>query len=141
MLKHSGRPLRKDWLVAALLGLVIGTIVLGIGGRLAMRGIALVQGIAPGFSIGGTMTVIFLGAVCGLVGGLIFAGTRALAPGSRIVRGTLFWAILVLITLRGLAPLDVPKLAFFLPLLLGFGTLLNAAWCRFRAAHTEVLVP
>jgi hypothetical protein len=141
MMKHSARPARKDWLFAALLGLVIGTIVLGVGGRLAMRGIALVQGIAPGFSVGGTMTVILLGAVCGVIGSLIFAGTRALVPGSRFVRGTLFWAILVLITLRGLSPLDVPKLAFFLPLILGYGTLLTVAWCRFRPAHTEALVP
>lgn len=141
MLKHAGRPSRKDWLVAALLGLVIGTVVLGIGGRLAMRGIALVQGRAPGFSIGGTMTVIFMGAVFGIIGSLIFAGTRALVPGSRVVRGSLFWVILVLITLRGLSPLDVPKLAFFLPLILGYGTLLTAYWCRFRAVHTEVLVP
>lgn len=140
MLKHSRRPSGKDWLFAAALGLVIGTIVLGIGGRLAMRGIGLVQGRAPGFTIGGTTTVVFLGAVCGVIGSLIFAGTRALVPGNRIIRGMLFWLILVLITLRGLSPLDVPKLAFFLPLILGYGTLLTAAWCRFRLAHTEVLV-
>jgi len=138
MLKHSRRPSGKDWFLAAALGLAIGTIVLGIGGRLAMRGIALVQGQAPGFTIGGTTTVVFLGAVCGLVGSLIFAGLRALMPGSRIVRGTLFWAILVLLTLRGLSPLDVPKLAFFLPLVIGYGTLLTVAWCRFRAEHTVV---
>ena len=139
MLKHSRRPSRKDWLFAAALGLAIGTIVLGIGGRLAMRGIALVQGRAPGFTIGGTTTVVFVGAVCGVIGSLLFAGTRALVPGNRIVRGMLFWLILVLITLRGLSPLDVPKLAFFLPLILGYGTLLTVAWCRFRPAYTEVL--
>ena len=140
MLKHSRRPSRKDWLFATALGLAIGTIVLGIGGRLAMRGIALVQGRAPGFTIGGTTTVVFVGAVCGVIGSLIFAGTRALVPGNRIVRGMLFWLILVLITLRGLSPLDVPKLSFFLPLILGYGTLLTATWCRFRPAHSEVLV-
>ena len=140
MLKHARRPSGKDWLFAVALGLAIGTLVLGIGGRLAMRGIALVQGRAPGFTIGGTTTVVFLGAVCGVIGSLIFAGTRALVPGNRVIRGMLFWLILVLITLRGLSPLDVPKLAFFLPLILGYGTLLTAAWCRFRPAHTEVLV-
>jgi hypothetical protein len=140
MLNHSRRPSGKDWLFAAALGLAIGTIVLGIGGRLAMRGIALVQGRAPGFTIGGTTTVVFLGAVCGVIGSLILAGTRALIPGNRIIRGMLFWLILVLITLRGLSPLDVPKLAFFLPLILGYGTVLTLAWCRFRPAHTEVLV-
>jgi hypothetical protein len=139
MLKHSRRPSGKDWLFAVTLGLTIGTIVLGIGGRLAMRGIALAQGRAPGFTIGGTTTVVFLGAACGVIGSLIFAGTRALVPGNRIIRGMLFWLILVLITLRGLSPLDVPKLAFFLPLILGYGTLLTTAWCRFRPAHTEVL--
>ena len=138
MLKHSRRPSGKDWLFAAALGLAIGTIVLGIGGRLAMRGIALVQGRAPGFTIGGTTTVVFLGAVCGLVGCLIFVGLRALLPGNRLVRGVLFWVILVLITLRGLHPLDVPKLAFFLPLVIGYGALVTVIWCRFRAEHTVV---
>ncbi len=139
MVEHSRRPSGKDWLRAGTLGLLLGTIVLGIGGRLAMRGIALAQGITPGFSMGGTATVVFLGAVSGLAGGLIFAGTRALVPNNRMVRGVLFWAILVLITLRGLQPLDVPRLAFFLPLVIGYGSLLTVAWCRVRATHAAAV--
>ena len=57
----------RSFLVALVLGGAVGLLTLGIGGRLSMRSIALLQGQAPGFSIGGSMTVVGLGAVTGAI--------------------------------------------------------------------------
>lgn len=124
------RPSGRDWLVAALLGTVIGAVVLGIGGRAAMRGIALLSGAPPGFSVGGTATVVLLGALLGLAGSVVFIGLRWLVPKRRVIRAVLFWVFLVLVTLRGLHPVDAQRLALFTPLVLVYGMMLQVVWCR-----------
>lgn len=43
----------RDWVRHSLIGIGIGAVVLGIGGRVAMRGIAVLSGAPPGFSFGG----------------------------------------------------------------------------------------
>ncbi len=54
-------PLRfRDWVAALLLGAGVGLPLLGIGSRIGMRFIALESGQTPGFSIGGSLTVVFL---------------------------------------------------------------------------------
>ena len=50
-----------------MLGIGLGTIILGIGGRVAMRGFAVLSGATPGFSAGGTTTV---GSMASLGSGL-----------------------------------------------------------------------
>jgi hypothetical protein len=62
---------RRSWLNALILGALLGTIVLGLGGRLAMRIFALLEGLTPGSSLGGSLTVLFLGACWGLGGGFL----------------------------------------------------------------------
>lgn len=121
---------RGDWLAAALLGAAVGTLILGVGGRVAMRGIALLAGQSPGFSLGGTATVIFLGTVAGLVGALGFVGLRFLVRRRHFLRGAVFWAFLVLVTLRGLRPIDARRLLLFVPLVIAYGATLHLTWCR-----------
>lgn len=121
----------------------MGTLVLGMGGRLAMRGIAHVAGQPPSFSLGGTVTVIFLGMVSGLVGALVFVGLRVGLPRWRLLRTTLFWVFLALMTLRGLLPLDTPRLVLFGPLVVIYGIALEFVWSlrslrRRQAAHSVV---
>lgn len=127
------RPSRRDWLIAALLGVGIGAVVLGIGGRVAMRGIVLLSGGAPGFSIGGTATVVLLGALAGLVGAIALMLLRLALPRRPIVRGAAYWLFLVLVTLRGLDPVDLPRLLLFLPLVIGYGIGLQVLACRLRS--------
>jgi hypothetical protein len=98
-----------------------------------MRGIALLDGQTGGFSIGGTTTVVFLGAISGLVGALVFVGLGALLRQRRFLRAALFWAFLILITLRGLRPLDTQRVLLFLPLVILYGSSLQVAWCRLRS--------
>lgn len=126
--KHIGRLAWRDWLAGAGLGAAIGTLVLGIGGRLAMRGIAHVAGQPPSFSFGGTVTVVLLGLVSGLVGALVFVALWFLLPRWRLLRATLFWAFLALMTLRGLLPLDAPRLVLFGPLVVIYGLGLEVLW-------------
>ena len=53
-------------------GAAAGLVVLGVGGRLAMAGIQMVVNDAPSrWSLGGTMTVVWLGAASGLGGALV----------------------------------------------------------------------
>lgn len=60
--------LRSDLVRGTLLGLAI----LGIGGRLLMRVVANLEGQAPIWTVGGTVTVVFYGAVSGAFAGLIY---------------------------------------------------------------------
>jgi hypothetical protein len=108
--------------------------ILGVGGRVAMRGIAVVGGQPGGFSFGGSSTVVFLGAVAGAAGGLVFAGLRLLLPRHQILQAALFWIFLVLVTLRGLRPLDGARLAWFLPPVGLYGIALELLWRRIARA-------
>lgn len=116
------------WVRGAALGALLGTLCLGLGGRAAMRAIAAAQGAAPGFSLGGTLTVVFLGALAGLTAGLVYVATRTLLPRHVWWARSLFSVILLAITLRGLRPIDVLRLQLFLPLFVVFGVALDRLW-------------
>lgn len=86
------------------MGIALGLLILGIGGRIAMRVIAHATNVAPGFSFGGTMTVVFMGGVSGAAGGAIYAILARFMPNGGALRSLMFGVILVLLTLRGLSP-------------------------------------
>jgi hypothetical protein len=120
----------SPWLFAPLAGIAFGVSILGIGGRVAMRVIAHATNVAPAFSLGGTMTVVFLGAVSGVAGGLIYAVLGRFLPNRTFLRSVLFGVILVLLTLRGLRPATTLSVSLFLPLTLVFGVLLDSVYRR-----------
>jgi len=122
------------WWHGGLLGAALGTAFLGVGGRAAMRGIAMAQGAPTGFSLGGSLTVVLLGAAAGLAAGLIYVGSTKLA-GNRMWWARLLFALVVLaIALRGLRPVDALKLGLFLPLFLVYGVFFDRLWARRSAA-------
>jgi hypothetical protein len=106
-------------------GAVLGALILGVGGRIAMRVIATATTGTSGFSLGGTLTVVFLGAASGTVTGVILSVTRVLLGRWPAARTIAFWLLLVAITLRGLRPLDPLRVALFLPLVVLLGILLS----------------
>jgi hypothetical protein len=130
------RSLAEPWLLGVLLGAGVGLVVLGVGGRIAMRAIALAKNTPPGFSIGGTATVVFLGVVSGGGGGLLYALLCRLIPRPRILRSAAFGVALVLLTLRGLRPVQPLAVEWFVPLALGYGAIVDVAytlWDRRRS--------
>lgn len=54
-----------------LVGTLLGTLIIGLGGRLVMRLLALAIGRDPVFSLGGSVEVAAYGAIVGGVSGLI----------------------------------------------------------------------
>lgn len=112
-------------LATVIYGTVLGTLILGVGGRIAMRVIATSTSGVTGFSFGGTLTVIFLGAASGAAAGGILSAIRAALSRWPAAQTITFWLLLVAITLRGLRPLDTLRVVLFLPLVLLLGILLQ----------------
>jgi hypothetical protein len=127
-------PTLRQALRTVLHGTALGTVILGVGGRIAMRFIALKTTGASGFSLGGTMTVVFLGAVSGAVAGATLALTRATLARWSGVPTLVYWALLLAITLQGLRPLDPVRVAWFLPLVVLLGVLLQVSTRKRTAA-------
>lgn len=117
-----------------LLGTWLGLLVLGVGGRAAMRTIALATDAPRALTVGGTVTVLAAGAAAGAAGAVLHALSRAVAArgagGRSVVRVVLFAALLALVTARGLhgSP-STPALAFW-PLVLLYGILFVRAVAR-----------
>lgn len=61
-------------------GAVLGALVLGLGGRIVMRLLALAVGRGPAFSLGGTTEVVAYGAIVGVISAALFAMARAILP-------------------------------------------------------------
>jgi hypothetical protein len=113
-------------------GALVGTVVLGVGGRFAMRAIAVETGQRPGFSLGGSGTVVFLGAASGALGGLILAIARAILARRPRAAAAVYWIALLALALRGLRPLDPLRLAWFIPLVVVYGAALQWLSARQR---------
>jgi hypothetical protein len=116
---------RNPWVFDPLVGIALGLPILGIGGRISMRIIAHATNVAPSFSLGGTMTVVLLGALSGAAGGVIYAILARVLRDRAGMRGVIFGVILVLLTLRGASPFTPLTLSLFLPLTLLYGALLH----------------
>jgi hypothetical protein len=86
-----------------------------------MRGIAMATGAPGAFTVGGTMTVIGLGLVSGVAGGLIHQVLHVLMSRRPVLRDIVFAAILALLLWRGLSPVTVVGLTWLGPVMVLFG--------------------
>jgi hypothetical protein len=87
--------------VAAVAGLLAGALVLGIGGRLAMRAVAYADPAPTRFTWIGTLQVLGAGAAWGAVTGpvlLVFDGLRARL---RWTTGLVFGAVVMVLAVLG----------------------------------------
>ena len=132
---------KRSFLTALLLGMLIGAVVLGLGGRVNMRIFAILQEQNPGFSLGGSVTIIFLGAVAGMSGGVALWLGRRLFPKAPLARGLLFWGVLLFLTARVLRPIDSQRLLVFGPLALIYGVVLYRLWCRRYVKRWQIAQP
>lgn len=129
---NGQRPTFQDWIAGIVVGTLLGTALLGVGGRIGMRVIGIAQGQPPGFSIGGSLTVVFLGAAAGAAIGAIFLLSRTIFPRHRALRVGFFWVVVAALVARGLNPVSVLNVSIFAPLFLAHGALMFAYWCRIR---------
>ena len=126
----------RPWSFGAVLGAAVGLPVLGAGGRVAMRLIALASHAPPAFTPRGTTTVLVAGLASGVAGGLLYATICHFLPRPRWARSVLFAGALVLLTLRGLHPVRPLPLNLFMPLALAYGAIVDVvygAWHRRQA--------
>jgi uncharacterized membrane protein YeiH len=97
---------------SALAGAAIGLVVLGGGGRVIMRVIAHWEGRVPAFTPSGTFTVVMMGALAGLAGGVVHGLLWRFVPRTAI-RVALFVVICVAFTYHAVnALLPRPRLIF-----------------------------
>jgi hypothetical protein len=130
----------ERWWFALFLGAAVGFVVLGIGGRIAMRAIASANRVPTGFSVGGTATVVLLGVASGVGGGFLYAFLYRYVQRPRLARSALFTLALVLLTLRGLRPIQPLALEWFLPLALGYGAIVDVLYTRWAGRRTAGIV-
>ena len=119
-------PVLRSLLIGALLGFVI----LGVGGRLAMAFVTLKAGGSPSFTVGGTLTVIALGTVSGLAGAVMALASRWAASWlpTRMhwLQHVLLASMLALVTARGLRGTQQPGTECFWALVAVYGV--SLAW-------------
>lgn len=115
-----------------LWGVLLGTVILGGGSRVAMRIVAERTTGTSGFTFGGTATVVFLGLAGGTFGALILLAARILLRRWPPATTVVYWSLLIGLSLRGLRPLDPLRVVLFLPLVVSFGVLLQWRTWRFR---------
>jgi len=144
----------SKFLGSMLIGAVSGGfagLVAGALARGAMRGVAVLGGQTPGFSIGGTLFIILFGALLGTAPGLLYAFTLPVwpAPAGRkgLVIGVglalLIAVPLLLIELEGelaLAPRWATAL-LFAPIGLVYGLLLGRVAGRLAPGAEAVVMP
>lgn len=130
--RFTAKMRHQPWIFALVAGAGTGVVVLGIGGRIAMRLFGVHSGQPAGWSVGGTMTVIFMGLVSGVGGAAIRAAASSWLPRRTppVVGTVVFVLACTLLTLRGLNPVDATRLAYFLPVIVAYMTVFEVLWRR-----------
>jgi hypothetical protein len=81
-------------LLALLAGAISGAIILGLAGRVATAGVALITGNSLNLSLRGVLEVVIVGTFVGAIGGVLLLALRNVYPGNRFVLGIIVGIIL-----------------------------------------------
>jgi hypothetical protein len=129
----------QPWLARLVLGLVLGGVILGAGGRLAMRGITLWEERAHQFTPSGTLNVIAFGCIFGILGAALRLLLDALLDRwpidwrSTRARDAAFALLCLALGVLILTPLTIHRLVLFLPLIVLYIVALERGWRRVAA--------
>jgi len=122
---------------AVLAGAASGALFLGVGGRLAMHAFALATARSAGFTVRGSLNVVFAGAIAGAIGGLLLAVIARFLPQQRWLRAVLFGVVCYVIATPGFRPPRPLVFVLFAPAFLAYGVVLALAWGRLVGSRRQ----
>lgn len=96
-----------------------------------MRGLALAAGRPPGFSFGGTFSVILSGAIAGFVGGVLLLVAARFIPVLLRFRGLIFGLVCYALATPGFRPPELVVFVLFAPTFLAYGVATVMLYERF----------
>ncbi len=121
----------RRFATAVVVGAASGALCLGVGGRLAMHAFALATARSAGFTVRGSLNVVFAGAIAGAIGGLLLAAIERFLTQRLWLRGALFGVVCYVIAIPGFRPPQPLVFALFAPAFVGYGVVLTVTWERF----------
>ena len=124
------RPDARRWLSGLAWGALCGAVVLGVGGRVAMRGVALVQEWTPYFTVEGSITVVVMGTLAGVAGAAIALVIASVPRLSGLARTVVYCAAAALLTWRILQPVDRDRVMMFAPVTIVYSVVLLMGFAR-----------
>jgi hypothetical protein len=89
-------------------GILSSFLFLGVGGRFAMRVIAILAEQEPVFTFEGTIAVLVFSTAIGIVGGASFPFVGKFLPGSTTAKGGA-WGLLLFVVLIPMLPADIQQ--------------------------------
>ena len=121
----------RRFATAIVVGAATGALCLGVGGRLAMHAFALATAPSAGFTVRGSLNVVFAGAIAGAIGGLLLAVIERFLSPRLWLRGVLFGVVCYVIAIPGFRPPQPLVFALFAPAFLAYGVVIAVTWERF----------
>ena len=115
------RPALRFAGIALAAGAASGAVFLGAGGRFAMHLFAVATARPSMFTLGGSLNVVFAGAIAGTLGGVLLALTARFLPRRLLWRCASFGVLCYLIAIPGLRPPVPLVFTLFAPLFLAYG--------------------
>ena len=130
----------RSLLPSILTGAVIGFIVLGIGGRLMMRIIAHWEGRVPGFSLSGSLEVLMMGTIAGIIAGALHGVLRRFVTND-VLRIAVFIVLCIAFTLFGVKNILLRPKILFVAITVIYCVMLELVSQRNKHADPTEVVP
>ena len=120
---------------SAIIGGLVGFPVLGVGSRILMRVFAHWEGRVPAFTLRGTLTVVFLGVMAGVAGGVVHGLARRFIH-NIFTRHILFAIVCTAITWRAANVVLPRQRLMFVALTFAYIILMELATARHAARES-----